>query len=51
MEAQISSNQRGGALETYFTCRRFLSEELGIDPSMKVMELYRSIIECEEVFE
>lgn len=51
MEAQISSNQRGGALETYFSCRKFLSEELGIDPSMKVMELYRSIIECEEEFE
>ncbi len=48
MEAQISSNQRGAALETYFSCRKFLSEELGIDPSVKVVELYRSIIECEE---
>ena len=50
MEAQISANQRGGALETYFSCRKFLSEDLGIDPSMKVIELYRSIIECEEEF-
>lgn len=50
MEAQIASNQRGPALETYFQCRRYLSEELGIDPSLKVLELYRSIIESEEVF-
>ncbi len=48
MEAQIASNQRGEALDTYFTCRHFLSEELGIDPSIRIMELYRSIIETEE---
>ncbi len=48
MEAQIASNQRSSALETYFSCRRFLSEELGIDPSARVIELYRSIIETEE---
>lgn len=49
MEAQIAANQRGAALETYFACRKFLSEELGIDPSVRVVELYRSIIETEEV--
>ncbi len=50
MESQIASNQRGVALETYFACRKYLTEELGIDPSKKVMELYHSIIESEEVF-
>lgn len=50
MEAQIASSQRGAALDTYFECRRFLSEQLGIDPSKRVVELYRSIIETEEEF-
>lgn len=48
MEAQIASDQRGYAIRTYLDCRRFLSEELGIDPSLKLVELYRSIIEAEE---
>lgn len=50
MEAQIASNQRGAALDTYFECRRYLSEQLGIDPSKRVVELYRSVIETEEDF-
>lgn len=50
MEAQIASNQRGAALDTYFDCRRHLSERLGIDPSKRVVELYRSVIETEEDF-
>lgn len=50
MEAQIASNQRAAALDTYFECRRFLSEHLGIDPSRRVVELYRSVIETEEDF-
>ena len=48
MEAQIAADQRGPALETYFQCRRFLAEDLGIDPSPKLVGLYRSIIEYEE---
>lgn len=48
MESQIAANQRGPALETYFKCRKFLSEGLGIDPSPRLVELYRSIIEYEE---
>lgn len=50
MEAQIASTQRGAALDTYFECRRCLSERLGIDPSKKVVDLYRSVIEIEEDF-
>ncbi|MFR9169476.1 MAG: AfsR/SARP family transcriptional regulator, partial [Gordonibacter urolithinfaciens] len=48
MRAQIAAGQRTAALETYFECRRFLTTELGIDPSLATMELYRSIIETEE---
>lgn len=51
MRAQLASGQRTAALETYFTCRRFLTDELGIDPSLETMRLYRSIIETEADFE
>ena len=51
MRAQIAAGQRTAALETYFECRRFLTTELGIDPSLATMELYRSIIETEELLE
>ncbi len=50
MEAQIASGQRAAAIDAYFACRRYLSEELGIDPSPRVVELYRSIIETEASF-
>lgn len=50
MESQLRSDQRGAALETYFDCRRHLSDQLGIDPSPRIMEVYRSIIESEEEF-
>lgn len=48
MEAQVAAGQRAAALGTYFSCRRYLTEELGIDPSLETMTLYRSIIETEE---
>ncbi|MEG0417151.1 AfsR/SARP family transcriptional regulator [Gordonibacter sp.] len=48
MRAQIAAGQRTAALETYFSCRRVLTSELGIDPSLGIMALYRSIIETEE---
>ncbi len=48
MEAQIASEQRGKALETFFECKKFLSDELGLDPSMRLIQLYRSIIETIE---
>lgn len=51
MSAQLASNQRTAALETYFACRRYLVDELGIDPSLETMRLYRSIIETEAEFE
>ena len=51
MEAQLGAGQRSAALETYFACRRYLVNELGIDPSIETTRLYRSIIESEEELE
>ncbi len=51
MRAQVSASQRTAALETYFACRRFLTDELGIDPSLETMALYHEIIETEEILE
>ncbi|MCI8469768.1 MAG: SARP family transcriptional regulator [Eggerthellaceae bacterium] len=47
MQAQIAAGQRAAALETYFACRAYLAEELGIDPSQRLLALYRSVIEEE----
>ena len=49
MGAQIALGQRTSALETYFSCRRYLADELGIDPAQEIVALYRSIIEEEAV--
>ena len=51
MEAQLARASERPALETYFSCRRFLADELGIDPSMDTMRLYRGIIESEEILD
>ena len=44
MRAQIARGQRTAAMMTYFTCRRVLREELGIDPSPEMTELYESLL-------
>jgi DNA-binding SARP family transcriptional activator len=49
IEAQIASHQRSAAVETYFLCRRTLCDKLGLDPSVKMVELYNSVIQVEEV--
>ena len=49
MRAQIASLQRSAALETYFSCRRYLANDLGIDPSAETVRLYHSIIDAEPV--
>lgn len=51
MRAQIASGQRVSAVSTYFQCRRFLAEELGLDPSGDTVDLYRSVIEEEAPME
>lgn len=50
MRAQIAALQRTAALNTYFNCRKMLSEGLGIDPAREIVQLYQSIIETEEAF-
>lgn len=51
MEAQLGAGQRAAAIDTYLSCRRYLAEELGIDPSPSIVALYRSAVEAEEAIE
>ena len=51
MEAQLGVGQRAAAIDTYLSCRRYLVEELGIDPSPSIVALYRSAVEAEEALE
>lgn len=44
MRAQMLSDQRSQAMETFLACRRFMVEELGMDPSERVMRLHRELI-------
>ena len=44
MRAQIAHDQRTAAMMTYLSCRRVLSEELGIDPSPETTALYESLL-------
>lgn len=50
MKAQIACDQRKAALETFFSIRRHLANEMGIDPSARLVRLYRSILEEEGTF-
>ena len=44
MSMQDKAGQRTSALKTYFDCKRFLSEELGILPSQKTIALYQELV-------
>ena len=44
MRAQIASDQRTGAMETYLACKEMLSEGPGLEPSPKMEQLYLSIV-------
>lgn len=44
MRSQLEAGQRSAALGTFFKCRGFLVEELGLDPSAEIMALYNGII-------
>ena len=45
MRAQAANGQRTAAMTTYLTCRRILSEELGIDPSSETDTLYGDLLD------
>lgn len=45
MEAQMAAGQRTAALDTFFTCRAYLADTLGLDPSLQLLELYQRLLE------
>ncbi len=47
MRAQIAASQRTAAMMTYHTCRRVLSDRLGVDPSPETVALYESLLDGE----
>jgi DNA-binding SARP family transcriptional activator len=44
METEIKAGKRTSAMQTYFACKRFLSEELGILPSQLTTSLYQELL-------
>ena len=48
LRCQIAAGQRTSAIDTYFTCRTRLSEELGLDPSAETRALYDEILAMED---
>jgi len=44
MRAFLEAGRREDAISTYHTCRHFLSEELGLDPSREIKKLYNEAI-------
>ncbi len=47
MRAQIAGGQRCSAIKTYFRCKGFLREDLGLDPNSEMEQHYRSLIEVD----
>ena len=45
MEAQLRSGQRTSAMETFFTCKEFLTNELGISLSKKTLDIYTKLLD------
>ena len=48
MRAQAASGQRVQAMETYRLCAKHLAEELGIDPSDRMREMYCELLNGKE---
>ncbi|MDR2672843.1 MAG: hypothetical protein LBC35_06110 [Coriobacteriales bacterium] len=44
MGVQFGVGQRTAAMQTYFTCKQYLSEELGILPSKSTTDLYQELL-------
>lgn len=44
MNAQMLAGQRSLAMETFLSCRKYMVEELGMDPSARMMRLHRELI-------
>jgi len=44
MRAQAALGQRGSAIESFFVLKQSLADELGLDPSPRMIDLYGSIL-------
>lgn len=44
MDTQLEAGQRTSAMQTYFSCKRYLSDELGILPSKSTTALYQDLL-------
>ncbi|MEG1750774.1 MAG: bacterial transcriptional activator domain-containing protein [Raoultibacter sp.] len=44
IQVQLAIGQRSGAMEMYFRCRAYLTNELGIDPSAHMVALYNQML-------
>lgn len=45
MLAQIEAGQRTSAMETFFVCKKYLDQELGLPLSKKTLELYQRLLD------
>ncbi|MDO9557579.1 MAG: BTAD domain-containing putative transcriptional regulator [Coriobacteriia bacterium] len=48
MRYQIDIGQRSGAVDMFIACRTYLSEDLGLDPSVETRRLYEEVLAMEE---
>lgn len=44
MDTQFEAGQRTSAMQTYFSCKRYLLDELGILPSKRTTALYQNVL-------
>jgi DNA-binding SARP family transcriptional activator len=44
MDTQFEAGQRTSAMQTYFSCKRYLADELGILPSKRTTALYQDLL-------
>ena len=47
IKAQMAAGQRCSAIRTYFQCKKYLRDELGLDPSPETQRLYEQLIACD----
>ncbi|HEY3317402.1 MAG TPA: BTAD domain-containing putative transcriptional regulator [Coriobacteriia bacterium] len=47
LRCQIAVGQRSAAIDTYMTCMRKLSDDLGLDPSAETRKLYERVLAME----
>jgi DNA-binding SARP family transcriptional activator len=44
MDTQLEAGQRTSAMQTYFSCKQYLADELGILPSKRTTALYQDLL-------